>query len=123
MRRGVQHCGRRDDDVPADDSPSTGRSSGPADTVAGPARPPRFLDEATVKIGAALGGRIDQAIRGRHRRRLRRAGWEHALDATEIAFRPAPALREGNSIEVLIDGSEALPRMAADMAPPPRTST
>ena len=102
---------------PADEAPSTGRSSGPADAVAGQARPPRFLDELTVKAGHLLGAKIDETVRHRHRRRLRRVGWEHALDgvAREYASGSAPP-RTGNSLEVLIDGSEALPRMAEEMA-------
>ena len=104
------------DQEPQAESPSTGRSSGPADAVPGRLRPPGFLDDLTVKLGHTLGGRIDDAVRNRHRRRLRRVGWQHALDATarEFANGAAPP-REGNALEVLIDGSEALPRMARDM--------
>ena len=102
---------------PRHDSPSTGRSSGPADSVAGQFRPPRFLSEATVKLGHALGGRIDSAVANRHRRGLRRVGWAHALDASTTGFAKGTSPpRGGNTLEVLIDGSEALPRMAEDMA-------
>src|SRR6476660_847608 len=95
--------------------PSTGRRPEPA--VAGRLRPPGFLDELTVKLGHVVGRGIDRTIAGRHRLRLRQAGWEHALDAsgTEYARGTWPA-REGNKLEVLVDGSEALPRMAQDMA-------
>ena len=102
---------------PQDASPTTGRSSGPADSVAGQLRPPRFLDEATAQLGHLLGGRVDNAVRNRHRRRLRRVGWQHALDASALEFaRGTAPSRAGNALEVLIDGSEALPRMARDMA-------
>jgi len=73
------------DHVPGDEAPTSGRSSGPADSVAGQLRPPRFLDEATVKVGQVLGRSIDRTIAGRHRRRLRRSGQEHALDASTLA--------------------------------------
>ena len=104
---------------PGDEAPASGRSSGPADSVAGQLRPPRFLDKATVGIGLALGRGIDRTIAERHRWRLRRVGQEHALDASTLAYASASATappRTGNTLEVLIDGSEALPRMAADMA-------
>lgn len=102
---------------PHGDSPATGRSSGPADAVAGQLRPPRFLDQLTVKLGQTLGARIDNAVRQRHRRRLRRVGWDHALDASTPGFAQGTAPpRAGNALEVLIDGCEALPRMAEDIA-------
>ncbi len=99
------------------DDPSTGRSSGPADAVPGQIRPPALLDDLTVKLGQALGGRIDEAVRNRHRRHLRRTRWGHALDASGLSFAEGTTPpRAGNKLEVLIDGSEALPRMAAEMA-------
>jgi len=102
---------------PQDESPATGRSSSPADSVAGQLRPPRFLDDAAAQFGHLLGGRVDNAVRNRHRRRLKRVGWQHALDASAHEFaRGTNPPREGNALEVLIDGSEALPRMARDMA-------
>ncbi len=98
------------------DAPSTGRSSGPADSVAGQLRPPRIVEKVGVTLGHALGREIDRTIRNRHRRRLRRVGQEHVLDASSFDFAEGAPARDGNTIEVLIDGSEALPRMAADMA-------
>ena len=52
-----------------------------------------------------------------HRRRLRKVGWEHALTAADAswAFGAEPP-REGNAIEVLVDGEEAFPRMAEAIA-------
>ncbi len=102
---------------PHDHSPTTGRGSGPADSVAGQIRPPRVLDRFTAEVGHVLGRRIDKSVRDRHRRRLRRAGWERALDASSIAFAEgtAPA-RSGNSVEILIDGADALPVIAREMA-------
>ena len=98
------------------DTPSTGRSSGPADSVAGQLRPPRIVEDLGIEVGKTLGREIDRTIRNRHRRHLRRAGQEHALDASTFDFAQGTPARDGNTIEVLIDGSEALPRMAADMA-------
>jgi len=103
------------------DTPSTGRSAGPADSVAGQLRPPRIVEDLGIKFGQALGREIDRTIRNRHRRHLRRVGQEHALDASTFRFALGTPAREGNTIEVLIDGSEALPRMAADIARRRRT--
>jgi len=88
------------------DTPSTGRSSGPADSVAGQLRPPRFVEDLGIKLGHALGGEIDRTIRNRHRRHLRRVGQEHALDASTFDFAKGTPARDGNTIEVLIDGTK-----------------
>ena len=94
--------------------PSTGRRPEPA--TAGRLRPPGFLDELTVKLGHVVGRGIDRSISGRHRLRLRQVGWEHALDATGTTWaRGTFQPRDGNKVDVLVDGSEALPRMARDM--------
>src|SRR5207245_754232 len=49
--------------------------------------------------------------------RLRKLGWERALDPPDdglwVPGEPPP--RGGNEIEVLIDGAEALPRIAAEL--------
>jgi phosphatidylserine/phosphatidylglycerophosphate/cardiolipin synthase-like enzyme len=103
--------------APGGERPSTGRVSEPVDATAGQLRPPRFLEELTIKAGHLVGRSIDSTIAGRHRLTLRRAGWEHALDVDTPQFaRGTWPPREGNRVEVLVDGSEALPRMAADMA-------
>ncbi|HKX47983.1 MAG TPA: phospholipase D family protein [Gaiellaceae bacterium] len=102
---------------PDDRLDTTGRTERPADSVAAKLKAPRFLESATVKIGHAFGERIDDAVRSRHRGRLRRVGWEHALDAPELTYADGtfPA-RKGNALELLVDGSEALPAIAAEMA-------
>ena len=106
-----------DNDDPGEEIPSKGRSDGPADAVPGQAPVPGFLADINVKLVHALGGRVDRAVRNRHRRHLRRNHWVHALDASGTGFAEgAVPARGGNTLEVLIDGSEALPRMAADMA-------
>jgi phosphatidylserine/phosphatidylglycerophosphate/cardiolipin synthase-like enzyme len=44
-------------------------------------------------------------------------GWEHALDATELAYaKGAFPARDGNAFELLVDGAEALPAIAAEIA-------
>jgi phosphatidylserine/phosphatidylglycerophosphate/cardiolipin synthase-like enzyme len=100
-----------------DDDTATGRTARPADSVAGPVKAPRFLESTTVKLGQAFGDRLDRAVRSRHRRRLRNVGWQRALDATGAGFAHGtfPA-REGNRLDVLVDGSEALPMIAQELA-------
>jgi phosphatidylserine/phosphatidylglycerophosphate/cardiolipin synthase-like enzyme len=64
------------------------------------------------RLGAAIG----DAVIAHHRRRLRRCGWMEALDANGTSWaRGAPPPRPGCSLEVLIDGAEALPRIAAEL--------
>jgi phosphatidylserine/phosphatidylglycerophosphate/cardiolipin synthase-like enzyme len=65
------------------------------------------------QIDAFLGDRLERAIRSHHRRRLRRIGWEHALDAppgTWAAGDPVP--RPGSDLAPLVDGAAALPAIA-----------
>lgn len=66
------------------------------------------------RADAALGDAIEAAVRAKHRRRLRRLGWERALDPPDdgpwAAGDPPP--RPGCSLEVLVDGAEALPAIA-----------
>jgi len=105
-------------DVPSEhDDVATGRTPRPADSVPSKLKTPRLLESATVKLGHVFGERIDDAVRHRHRSRLRHVGWERALDVTELAFASGsfPA-RGGNSLQVLVDGSEALPAIAAELA-------
>lgn len=100
-----------------EDDTATGRTPRPADSVASKLKTPRFLEPATVRIGRVFGERIDDAVRSRHRSRLRRVGWERALDAATLGYASGsfPA-RRGNALELLVDGSEALPAIAAELA-------
>ena len=100
-----------------EDRTATGRTPRPADSVASKLKTPRFLDSATVKVGHAFGERIDDAVRSRHRSRLRHVGWERALDVSELGFANGKfPPRQGNALELLVDGSEALPAIAAELA-------
>jgi phosphatidylserine/phosphatidylglycerophosphate/cardiolipin synthase-like enzyme len=74
------------------------------------ATPFRFRD----RLDRAVGRLVEAGLRAHHRRRLRRAGWEDALDP-RLPFDWAggqPSLREGNQLDVLIDGENALPAIA-----------
>jgi phosphatidylserine/phosphatidylglycerophosphate/cardiolipin synthase-like enzyme len=60
----------------------------------------------------------ERLVRAHHGRRLRKLGWGRALeprgDALWASGEPAP--RPGCSLEVLVDGAEALPRLARELA-------
>ncbi len=71
------------------------------------------MDAAERRLGDA----VTDAIRAHHRRRLRRIGWEHALEAPAGGWASgSPEPRSGNRLEVLVDGAEALPRIAAELS-------
>jgi phosphatidylserine/phosphatidylglycerophosphate/cardiolipin synthase-like enzyme len=77
-------------------------------------RPPSRLTEALGRIDSVLGDAVERSMRVHHRRRLRRVGWEGALDAPAAYVAPrAFPRREGNHVEVLVDGAVALPRIAS----------
>src|SRR4029077_15773661 len=76
----------------------------------------RPLREALLSAECLLGEAISDQIARHHRRRLRRIGWEHALDAAGTAWAAGePPPRPENRMDVLIDGSEALPLIAAEL--------
>jgi phosphatidylserine/phosphatidylglycerophosphate/cardiolipin synthase-like enzyme len=59
---------------------------------------------------------LSRQICAHHARRLRRLGWQRALDPEPGGWAAATyPPRPGNAIEVLIDGAEALPAVAAEM--------
>ena len=71
-----------------------------------------------ARADSALGVGVEWAVRAKHRRRLRRLGWSRALEPEEAGLWAAgdPPPREGNELEVLVDGAEALPRIAEALA-------
>src|SRR5919198_5377054 len=69
-----------------------------------------------MQLDDRAGDAIGRAVGAPHRRRLRRIGWEHALDAVGPAWASDdPPPRTGNAVEVLVDGAEALPSMAEEL--------
>ena len=75
---------------------------------------PRRPRDLALAVEAWAGDQITDRIRRRHARRLRRLGWERALDppAGGWAEGDLPP-RAGNRAEVLIDGAETLPEIAS----------
>jgi phosphatidylserine/phosphatidylglycerophosphate/cardiolipin synthase-like enzyme len=67
-----------------------------------------------ARADAAIGDAIEAAVRAKHRRRLKRLGWERALEPPDSSLWAAgdPPPRDGCSLEVLIDGAQALPAIA-----------
>jgi len=74
-------------------------------------------DDLRERVDQAIGDRLDHALVAHHRRRLARLGWIGALDAPPGGWAEGdPPPRAGNDVEVLVDGSEALPEIASDIA-------
>ncbi len=74
---------------------------------------PGRLRALSVPAEQWLGTQISRQICAHHRRRLHRVGWDRALDPPAGGWAADPPPRPGNSVEVLIDGSEAFPAIAA----------
>ena len=73
----------------------------------------------SARIDARVGAGVEAAVRAHHRRRLVRAGQAERIDPprepASLWAAGDPPVREGNEIEVLIDGAEALPRIAGEL--------
>jgi phosphatidylserine/phosphatidylglycerophosphate/cardiolipin synthase-like enzyme len=70
-----------------------------------------------VAAGHAIGRTVDRVVVDHHVRRLRKVGWGHAFDAPAGGWADGGMPpREGNSVEVLIDGAEFLPLAAEELA-------
>ncbi|MGH2805690.1 MAG: phospholipase D-like domain-containing protein [Actinomycetota bacterium] len=69
------------------------------------------------RIDRALGEGLEAKAKAHHRRRLNRIGWSHALDpsGSDIWAQGDPPPREGNAIEVLVDGADAFPKLIEEM--------
>ncbi|MDQ2760043.1 MAG: phospholipase D family protein [Actinomycetota bacterium] len=75
-------------------------------------------DSLVDRVDSLLGDGIETAVRTKHRLRLRRLGWQHALkpvgDGLWAHGDPPP--RSGCSLDLLLDGAHALPEMARALA-------
>ncbi len=70
------------------------------------------------RLDALVGDGIEAAVAYKHRRRLRRLGWERVFEPTGpgVFAQGNPPPREGCELEVLIDGANALPALAAALS-------
>ena len=68
------------------------------------------------RADSALGIGLERLVTSHHRRRLSRIGWLNALDAPPGGWAEGdPPPRPGNELEVIVDGAEALPRIADEI--------
>src|SRR5262245_31938252 len=70
-----------------------------------------FLDTVDERVG----DRLERVLCAHHQRRLGRLGWGDVLDpnGADDRFGTRAPVRHGNRLEVLVDGEEALPAIAA----------
>jgi phosphatidylserine/phosphatidylglycerophosphate/cardiolipin synthase-like enzyme len=70
------------------------------------------------KLDDAIGAGLERAVVLHHRRRLTRCGWRRALEPPDDGLWCAggPPPRDGNLLETLVDGEEALSRLEYDLA-------
>jgi phosphatidylserine/phosphatidylglycerophosphate/cardiolipin synthase-like enzyme len=74
------------------------------------------LTSPLEQIDGALGQVLERLTTAHHRRRLRRVGWETAMMSKPSAWADGdPPPRQGNALDVLIDGEEAFGRMVEDL--------
>lgn len=71
-----------------------------------------------ARVDALLGRVVELGVERHHRRRLGRLGQGHTIDAhrRDLWARGDPPPRPGNQLDVLIDGEQALPAIAAAIA-------
>jgi len=76
------------------------------------------LQDAILAVDRQVGDGAEALVRGHHRRRLRKLGWGRALapPAGDLWAHGDPPPREGCRLDVLIDGEEALARIAGELA-------
>ena len=70
------------------------------------------------RLDDAVGSGLERLVVAHHRRRLKRHGCERAYDPADDGLWCAgdPPPRDGNAVEILIDGEEALPRLEHELA-------
>ena len=74
---------------------------------------PDSWSSAAARVDRALGDGLERQVVSHHRRRLNRLEWGHALSPGPGRWAAgSPAPRQGNALELLVDGATALPRFA-----------
>jgi phosphatidylserine/phosphatidylglycerophosphate/cardiolipin synthase-like enzyme len=69
--------------------------------------------DVVERVDQALGDLLERLVVSHHRRRLRSHGWLHALDAEPGGWaEDDPPPRDGNGLDVFVDGTEAIPAIA-----------
>ena len=72
-----------------------------------------MIREIVTGLDAQLGNVIEDAATRHHVKRLARLGWDRALRGDGDAWAKTPPPREGNTLQVHVDGTSALPAIAA----------
>jgi phosphatidylserine/phosphatidylglycerophosphate/cardiolipin synthase-like enzyme len=68
------------------------------------------------RVDKALGNGLEWAVRAHHHRRLRKLGWQHVLEPARGLWASGdPPPRDGNRLDVFIDGASAFPRMVEEL--------
>jgi phosphatidylserine/phosphatidylglycerophosphate/cardiolipin synthase-like enzyme len=69
------------------------------------------------RLDDAVGAGIERLVVAHHRRRLSRHGWRRAFDPPHDGLWCSgdPPPRDGNLVDILVDGEEALPRLQRDI--------
>ncbi|HET8641246.1 MAG TPA: phospholipase D family protein [Pseudonocardiaceae bacterium] len=67
-------------------------------------------------VDERLGDGLERTVVGHHARRLRKLGWGHVLEPRTGRFAADRPVRDGNLVEVLVDGDSAMPAMAEAIA-------
>jgi phosphatidylserine/phosphatidylglycerophosphate/cardiolipin synthase-like enzyme len=74
------------------------------------------VGDLVFQIDRQLGEAVSGVVRAHHRRRLDRVGWGSALDGPDRGWAAGdPTPRQGNALEVLIDGAAALPEISSEL--------
>ncbi|MFZ0180436.1 MAG: phospholipase, partial [Candidatus Dormiibacterota bacterium] len=72
-----------------------------------------MIGEIVSGLDAKLGDVVEDTATRHHVRRLARLGWGRALRGDGNGWAKAPPARDGNSLQVHVDGASALPAIAA----------
>lgn len=89
------------------------KSSPKSSPISSPSRAWRTIAD---ELDGRLGDWVDRLVCAHHSRRLRRLGWSDALSAGPGEGRQVRPVRDGNRVEVLVDGQESLGAMAEAIA-------
>jgi phosphatidylserine/phosphatidylglycerophosphate/cardiolipin synthase-like enzyme len=70
------------------------------------------------RLDDSIGAGLEQLVVAHHRRRLNRRDWRHAYDPPDNGLWCAgdPPPRDGNKLDVLVDGEQALSRLREEIA-------
>ena len=74
------------------------------------------LQSTIGKFDQRLGDGLERTVSAHHRRRLRKLGWGHVLQDRPGWYASNRPIRDGNQVDVLVDGELAMPAIAEAIA-------